>query len=413
MSRLFVSYRRKSWAFTHRLAKELERRIKSDIFVDVDGVDQADFEKSILGHLRESDAVILVISETTFADRIHKDDDWVRREIRVALEENKPLILVCVEGLLPPPGLPEDIHNIARMQGINFYPEYFSAAVDRLAEFIIKLGVASPVLEPVKEVATPVKTDDPEPEDKEVKGRPTLDEALDLLEDGDYRKAIFLIEGLVEAGFESNYINLNHLLQQARDDEADAERVRQAKLDYEDIILLAKRTITEDHARKAFADWSVTYADLVDEIDINGYAQKFAHTNEPEPVQVASTPPQATEPVKQASPAEADTDPSIVKFADQLKALQHALETKQLDEADKISKKILRDSTGFNRFTKENPTSEIPKPLFCRMCKLWEDAGTPLNTRFWMKNYNGGITDYVALFSFKTYLSKYYEEVGC
>lgn len=139
MPKLFISYHRKSGVFTHRLADELCYRLDADIFVDLTGVDEADFEHSILRHLHESDAVLLVISEHTFEDPIHKDDDWVRREIREAITLNKPLLLICVEGRLPPPGLPEDIKAVALMQHINFYPAYFAAAVDRLAEFVVKL----------------------------------------------------------------------------------------------------------------------------------------------------------------------------------------------------------------------------------------------------------------------------------
>lgn len=66
MSKLFISYRRKSWPFTHCLADELRERLDAEIFVDFTDVDEADFERAILRHLRESDAVLLVISEHTF-----------------------------------------------------------------------------------------------------------------------------------------------------------------------------------------------------------------------------------------------------------------------------------------------------------------------------------------------------------
>src|SRR5262245_57663222 len=134
MSKLFISYRRKSWSFTHRLADDLKKHLDAEIFVDIDGVDDANFERSILRHLRESDAVLLVVSEFTFEDRIHKDDDWVRREIREALTAGKPIVLVAVEGRLPPSGLPDDIKAIVGMQGINFYPDYWQPGVEKLAE---------------------------------------------------------------------------------------------------------------------------------------------------------------------------------------------------------------------------------------------------------------------------------------
>ncbi|MFL5699868.1 MAG: TIR domain-containing protein [Ktedonobacteraceae bacterium] len=137
--KIFISYRRKSWPFVHLLVEKLRERIKGDIFVDYTSIDDTDFERSILRHLRESDIVLVVVTELTFVfDRIHNDDDWVRREIALALDLKKPIILIRVDNLLPPPpsNLPDNIRNITRMQGIAFYPEYFDAAVWKLAEFI-------------------------------------------------------------------------------------------------------------------------------------------------------------------------------------------------------------------------------------------------------------------------------------
>lgn len=157
MPKLFISYRRRSWPFTYRLADELKLRLDAEIFVDIDGVDDDDFERSILRNLRASDAVLLVVTEHTFSDRIHREGDWVRREIREALTHDIPLVLVCVEGLLPPPELPDDISDVARKQGVNFYPEYFGPAVEKLADFVVKIG-AAPYRQPDHAVSEPVQT---------------------------------------------------------------------------------------------------------------------------------------------------------------------------------------------------------------------------------------------------------------
>ncbi len=141
MKKLFISYRRLSWPFTHKLALDLGQIIESEIFVDITGIDDTNFEKSILNHLQESDAILLVVSPDTFTDRIHSSEDWVRREIALGLKLGKPFVLACIDGLLPPPEkeLPEDIRDIAHMQGIRFYQEFWDAAVSRLAEFIAKV----------------------------------------------------------------------------------------------------------------------------------------------------------------------------------------------------------------------------------------------------------------------------------
>jgi formylglycine-generating enzyme required for sulfatase activity len=273
MAQIFISYRRKSWPFTHRLAEELGRRLNAEIFVDFTGVDETNFEHAILRNLRESDAVLLVISEHTFADRIHHDDDWVRREIREALTHRIPLVLVCVDGLLPPPGLPDDIKDVARMQGINFYPEYFTAAVDRLAAFVVKIGAAPP--RAVVESPSP-----PAAEEKEIGGTATLDEALGLLDAGDYNKAIFLLESLAQAGYKSRYVNIEVVLAQARQDAGKAEQRRQAMLDYAEIAALARRKVTEAHAREAFAAWCKDCPpEWVEQLDTENLRERF----KPEP----------------------------------------------------------------------------------------------------------------------------------
>ena len=205
MSKLFISYRRKSWAFTHRMADELAHRLDAEIFVDLDSIDEDDFEHAILKHLRKSDAVLLVVSEHTFADRIHKDDDWVRREIREALNHNIPIVLVAVEGLYPPSGLPEDIKDIARKQGIAFYPEFFTAACDRLAEFVVTIGAAQHL---AASVAPPVDLTSSSPANKQIKGRQNLNEAIELLDNNDFAKGIFILEELLEQGFKTRVIDI-------------------------------------------------------------------------------------------------------------------------------------------------------------------------------------------------------------
>ncbi|MCS6872915.1 MAG: toll/interleukin-1 receptor domain-containing protein, partial [Anaerolineae bacterium] len=123
MAKLFISYRRVTWAFTHRLAERLEQLLDAQIFVDFKGVDESNFEHAILRNLRESDAFLLIVTPETFdPQRINRADDWVRREIREALTQEKPIALALYEGTAPPPDekLPEDIRDITKRQGAPF-----------------------------------------------------------------------------------------------------------------------------------------------------------------------------------------------------------------------------------------------------------------------------------------------------
>jgi hypothetical protein len=83
--------------------------------------------------------VLIIVTDLTFSvDRIHRDDDWVRREIREALTLKKPIVLACVDGLFPPEDLPDDIQGIRGKEGIRFFQEFFDAGVERLASFITR-----------------------------------------------------------------------------------------------------------------------------------------------------------------------------------------------------------------------------------------------------------------------------------
>lgn len=139
MARIFISYRRKTWPFTQRLANSLRWRLLSSVFVDVESIDEDDFEDSILKHLRRSDIFLLVVSEHTFApDRINRPDDWVRREIAEALEHDIPIVTARIDGIELPQrdDLPPDICSIVDKQGEPFYAEYFAAGVRRLVRLI-------------------------------------------------------------------------------------------------------------------------------------------------------------------------------------------------------------------------------------------------------------------------------------
>jgi formylglycine-generating enzyme required for sulfatase activity len=141
--KLFISYRRKTWPFAHRLAERIREHAGWEVFIDFEGVSESNFEQAILNGVRTSDCFLLVVSEQTFDPaRIRRKGDWVRREIREALWASRPIVLALVDGTTPPLArdLPQDIADITKRQGIEFYPAYFDAGVDRLVAFIDKIA---------------------------------------------------------------------------------------------------------------------------------------------------------------------------------------------------------------------------------------------------------------------------------
>lgn len=220
--KFFISYRRKSWPFAHHMADELRRHTGGDVFIDYQGIDEPNFAASISRHLRESDVVLVVVSEHTFAPQIHHPEDWVRREIHMALDMRKPIILVCIDGLTPPANLPPDIAEIASIQGVMFYPDYFEAAIKRLIGFITKFLPNRPAWQETTRLARPQNT-----WKESFATQETLDEAVQLLITGNYDKAIFLLEALRDEGYKLplQAISIERLLQYTKHEIALHRRV--------------------------------------------------------------------------------------------------------------------------------------------------------------------------------------------
>jgi hypothetical protein len=252
----FMSYRRNSWPFTHRLVDDLRERIEGEIFVDLTGIDDTNFERSILKHLKASDTVLVVCSENAFApERIHRDDDWLRREVRLALEQGKKIVLINVDGKNLPlaADLPADIRDLTQMQAIPFYAEFWQPAIEKLVKFITTVTAASPkpILE-TKEALNP---------------NSTFRQAMTLLNDGDYDQAIFLLRELRDTGFQPKLVNIADVLQQAITLQDYEERRREAQAEYDMIAALASSRAMLPQAQAAWIKFQEQYSDFDDDAE--------------------------------------------------------------------------------------------------------------------------------------------------
>lgn len=156
MPRLFLSYRRDDSAgFAGRLADALEHRFGGgSVFRDVDDIRPGeDFAQAIARHLATVEAVLVLIGPRWLAadshgrKRLHDPDDWVRREIQVALDSGKPVIPVLVGGAPMPAAadLPTDLTGLARLQAAVLSDNGWQADVTRL---VTSLGPTPPVPNP-------------------------------------------------------------------------------------------------------------------------------------------------------------------------------------------------------------------------------------------------------------------------
>lgn len=153
---IFINYRTVDAAFGAAATYELlaERLGKQRIFLDNQSLAPGhEYPRSLRAALESSRVLLVLIGPNWMsADPagsrllIERDRDWVRYEIRRALERETAVIPVLLDdaGLPDPAHLPLDIRRLVHHQTMRIRHEHLSADVDRLADRVAGL-VPAPV----------------------------------------------------------------------------------------------------------------------------------------------------------------------------------------------------------------------------------------------------------------------------
>ncbi len=156
MSRIFISYRREDSAgYAGRLYDRLSQHFGADnVFMDIDAIPIGmDFVEVIEEAVGSCDVLIALIGQqwltTTDAQgrrRLDNPEDFVRLEIKTALDRNIRVIPALIRGAsMPrPEDLPDVLQKLARRNALEI-SDRFHQDVDRLIKELDKgLGVAKP-----------------------------------------------------------------------------------------------------------------------------------------------------------------------------------------------------------------------------------------------------------------------------
>jgi len=147
MPKIFVSYRRSDRpGFAARLSDHLESCFgDKNVFRDREGIDSGqDFDVVLERALRKSKVLIVLIGPNWLYEdgtgdkpsRLFDEGDWVRREIEIALEHDKEIIPVLLDGVdIPRPDqLPESMARFCKKQIHKLDDERWKYDVGRLVE---------------------------------------------------------------------------------------------------------------------------------------------------------------------------------------------------------------------------------------------------------------------------------------
>ncbi|MEO0467624.1 MAG: toll/interleukin-1 receptor domain-containing protein [Pseudomonadota bacterium] len=153
MTKIFISYRRGD---TRWPAQQISRAIKkrahdAEIFMDVDSIPPGvDFFDFISEEMKSCDIVLVLIGQhwlnsklSNDAHRLDMPGDFVRLEIKAALERDVPVVPVLIDGTQMPEEsqLPGDISGLGRRNAEAVNQITFETDVARLLN---KLGIGAP-----------------------------------------------------------------------------------------------------------------------------------------------------------------------------------------------------------------------------------------------------------------------------
>jgi tetratricopeptide (TPR) repeat protein len=136
---VFISYRRTNFPWAKAIFQNLHER-GYDVFLDYTGIASGDFERIILKNIRAR-AHFLVLLTPSALERCGDPADWLRREIEAALDGQRNIVPLMLEGFdFGTPAIAEQLTGklaaLKQYNAVSVPPEYFDAAMEKLRKFL-------------------------------------------------------------------------------------------------------------------------------------------------------------------------------------------------------------------------------------------------------------------------------------
>ena len=134
---VFISYRRSGGIELARIIWTELKNMEYYSFFDLDSIREGEFPVVIQRNILHSDNFVILLTPGAL-DRCINEKDWVRQELKIALEYGKNIIPIVCHDFQFPQELPDDIEKIRTIQavlynGLNF-SEMLSKIIERLKD---------------------------------------------------------------------------------------------------------------------------------------------------------------------------------------------------------------------------------------------------------------------------------------
>lgn len=156
---VFLSYRRTNVPWALAISQELEHH-GFDVFFDFEGIASGDFEQVISGNIT-SRAHFLVLLTPSALERCGEPGDWLRREIETAIESQRNIVPLLLEGCdIGSPAIARQLTGglepLRKCNALNIPADYFIDAMRKLREKYLNVplsAVLRPASAPAKKAA--------------------------------------------------------------------------------------------------------------------------------------------------------------------------------------------------------------------------------------------------------------------
>jgi tetratricopeptide (TPR) repeat protein len=147
---VFLSYRRTNIPWALAIFQDLTQ-CGYDVFLDYNGIAGGDFKRVILGNITAR-AHFLVLLTPSALERCNDPADWLRREIETALESQRNIVPLMLEGFdFRCPKIASQLTGslaaLNHYNGLSIPPEYFSEGMHKLRSRYLNIPLSA-VLHP-------------------------------------------------------------------------------------------------------------------------------------------------------------------------------------------------------------------------------------------------------------------------
>jgi len=152
---VFISYRRTNLPWALAIYQHLTSQ-GYDVFFDYLSINSGDFEKIIVENIRGRAHFIVILTPSAL-ERCQEPGDWLRREIKTAMDEKRNIVPLMLEsfdfgGPATVKALTGKLENLKKYNGLRVPSEYFFEAMNRLREQFLNVALDS-VVHPISESA--------------------------------------------------------------------------------------------------------------------------------------------------------------------------------------------------------------------------------------------------------------------